>query len=127
MGTEARALWKSPVSYSQVLIISVLFNVFFLISQYYIRIGDYTLEKNSKNSDSVHYIMNVSSRDGQSWKLTKSLSDFYSFWVHLPFGLGLHSKLHFKTGFPLLKLNSLSLKTAVLGSFRQMTKDEVSM
>jgi hypothetical protein len=29
MGTEARALWKSPVSYSQVLIISVLFNVFF--------------------------------------------------------------------------------------------------
>mmetsp|Transcript_21334 Transcript_21334/g.39826 ORF Transcript_21334/g.39826 Transcript_21334/m.39826 type:complete len:757 (-) Transcript_21334:266-2536(-) len=108
MSAEARALWKSP---------------------YYIRIGDFTRDKkspNSKTKDLVFYTVMVSSRDGQSWKLTKSLSDFYSFWINLPFGMGLHSKLHLKTGFPLMKLNSLSLKSAVLGTFRnQMTEQEI--
>ena len=98
--------------------------------QYYIRIGDYVREPKSPTSKSsshiVRYSLLVISRDGTSWELTKSLADFYSFWMHLPFGMGLHSKLHLKTGFPLWKLNSLSLKTMVLGSFRsQMTDNEV--
>jgi hypothetical protein len=85
-----------------------------------------TKGSSSKNNQDVRYAVMIISRDGVSWELTKSLADFYSFWVNLPFGMGLHSKLHLKTGFPLWKLNSLSLKTMVLGSFRsQMTDEEV--
>ena len=97
--------------------------------QYYIRIGKYIRLKNDTDARKHHdvlYTMTIIGRDSTSWEVTKSLTDFYSFWVSLPFGMGLHSKLHLKTGFPLWKLNSLSLKSMVLGGFRnEMTEEQV--
>lgn len=96
------------------------------VIQYYIRIGNYIRKQTSATTRTVRYTVTVITRDGATWELTKSLGDFYSFWAHLPFGMGLHSKLHLKTGFPLWKLNTLSLKTMVMGSFRsEMTDEEV--